>query len=93
MLQRTFGRRAINTIILNKTRPEKLKTPEFEPYFATLEKLLLQIAKDSTTGAAAAGLGGFIGNVDEIYTDNTPNLTADCFSLTCDNDYLTADLA
>jgi hypothetical protein len=53
----------------------------------------LQISKDSTTGAEAAGLGGFIGNVDEIYTDNTPNLTADCFSLTCDNDYLTADLA
>jgi hypothetical protein len=88
----TFGRRAINTIILNKSRPDKLKTPEFEPYFATLEKLLLQISKDSATGAAAAGLGGFIGNVDEIYTDSTPRLTADCDSITSDNDYISADI-
>ena len=90
----------IQTIILNKTRPNELKTAQLDPYFRLLENLLAQLAKtadaattDSTIGLSLAYAQSRIDELAAIIADTDPRLTADCFSLTIDSDYISADIA
>lgn len=91
---------ATNTIILNKTRPNELKTAQLDPYFRLLENILAQLAKiadtvttDPTIGPSLAYAQSRIDELAAIIADTGPRLTADCFSLTIDSDYISADIA
>jgi len=91
---------ATQTLILNKTRPNALKTPELDPYFRLLENLLAQVATigDSNTGnLTIGGSSAYIqAKVDEltaILSDTSARLTTDCASLTVDSDYISVDIS
>jgi hypothetical protein len=88
--------RAISTYILNKTRPSEFKGREYDAYFTLLERIVSQLELSSaTTGGStsAAPLAIFQGKLDEFLSlTDGPLLTADCASMTADNDYLTADI-
>jgi hypothetical protein len=88
------GRLAINTYILNKTRPREFMGREYDPYFTLLERLISQLGTASEGGGSnAASLALLQGKVDEfLYLTDGPLLTADCASITADNDYITADI-
>jgi hypothetical protein len=89
---------ATQTLILNKTRPEALRTAQLDPYFRLLENLLTQIAKVADTSSVGDDISaGYVqAKIDElnaIISDTGPRLTADCSSLTDDSDYISADIA
>jgi hypothetical protein len=89
---------ATQTLILNKTRPDALRTAQLDPYFRLLENLLAQIAKvaDSVGDGDGISAGYVQAKIDElnaIISDTDPRLTADCSSLTADSDYISADIA
>lgn len=88
------------TIILNKARPNELKTTQLDPYFWLLENLLAQLAKTADTAASDSSIGILLAyaqsRIDElaaIIADTASRLTADCSSLTVDSDYISADIA
>ena len=89
---------ATQTLILNKTRPDALRTAQLDPYFRLLENLLAQIAKvaDASSVGDDISAGYVQAKIDElnaIISDTDPRLTADCSSLTSDSDYISADIA
>lgn len=90
---------AVNTRSLDKGRPDELKTKRLDPYFRQLENILADLAKNAGAGVTsveAASLSYLQIKFDELISvlfDASPNLTCDCASMTCDNDYLTADIA
>jgi len=91
---------ATQTLILNKTRPDALRTAQLDPYFRLLENLLAQIAKvaEGASGSDADSVSaGYVqAKIDElnaIISDTDPRLTADCSSLNSDSDYISADIA
>ena len=82
------GRPVISANILNKLRPQALKTFEQDAYFTALEKFLRQA--ESGTGATITAVS--LDAVDSDFYNEPLGLTADCDSLTADNDYLNASM-
>ena len=84
----------VQTLILNKTRPTALKTPELEPYFRLLENLLASLASASNSPAELDGSIGILeARFAELLEPESPNLTADCASLKVDSGYISVDIA